>query len=101
MGMSIGWRRPKGHSAGVREDTLRAHPNGLRSVVCPPSAHSGPRSSHIPCESDKRKTEKSGSARRTVRRTGGTVLSRKIDRRAFLGGLAGVGIAIGTGGRLL
>jgi alkaline phosphatase D len=29
------------------------------------------------------------------------VLSRKIDRRAFLGGMAGVGIAIGTGGRLL
>src|SRR5215213_3957648 len=32
---------------------------------------------------------------------GGTVLSRKIDRRTFLGGLAGVGIAIGTGGRFL
>ena len=31
----------------------------------------------------------------------GAVLSRKIDRRAFLGGLAGVGIAIGTGGRFL
>jgi len=29
------------------------------------------------------------------------VLSRNIDRRAFLGGLAGVGIAIGTGGRFL
>jgi alkaline phosphatase D len=28
-------------------------------------------------------------------------VSRKIDRRAFLGGLAGVGIAIGTGGRLV
>ena len=36
-----------------------------------------------------------------MRRTGGTVLSRKIDRRTFLGGLAGVGIAIGTGGRFL
>ena len=34
-------------------------------------------------------------------RPGEDIVSRKIDRRAFLGGLAGVGIAIGTGGRLL
>ena len=32
---------------------------------------------------------------------GEDIVSRKIDRRAFLGGLAGVGIAIGTGGRLV
>ena len=34
-------------------------------------------------------------------RPGEDLVSREIDRRTFLGGLAGVGIAIGTGGRLL